>query len=265
MARHHSPSMLCNRIALSGLIASIALVASAVAAQPSASPTLEDVAYQDCLSLARRQPEDGFAHAQTWSETGGGLPAAHCAALALIELKHYADAAARLEALLPLAQKQVPHLSVQLLDQAANAWLLADQPQRAKALLDIALQASPDQADLLIDRALASAALQDHSAAAADLSRALTLDPTRAEAYALRASARRHLKDFGGAMEDAETALAIEPRLPEGLLERGILRAQTGDRSGARADLIQLRMIAPDSPAAETAGRVIEQMDVRAE
>lgn len=257
--------MSLNRIAFCALAASVALVASALDAQPSASPTLEDAAYQDCLSLMRRNPEEGFAHAQTWQATGGGLPAAHCAALALVELRHYADAAARLEELLPAAQKQVPHLSVLLLDQAANAWLLADQPQRAKALMDIAITAAPDQPDLLIGRALAAAALQDHASAAADLSRALNLDPTRAEAYALRAAARRQLKDMGGAMEDAETALAIEPGLPEGLLERGILRSLQGDRRGARADLIQVRMIVPDTPAAETAGRVIEQLDVRTE
>src|SRR5690606_4784209 len=157
-------------------------IAASVDAQPSASPALEDVAYQDCLSLMRRNPEEGFAQAQVWQATGGGLPAAHCAALALVELKHYADAAARPEELLPQAEKQVPQLTVALLDQAANAWLLANQPQRARALMDIAVKASPDQPDLLIDRALSLAALKDHAAAAADLSRALAIDPTRAEA-----------------------------------------------------------------------------------
>ena len=253
------------RITLSLLAASVAFIAASVDAQPSAAPALEDVAYQDCLSLVRRNPEEGFAQAQVWQATGGGLPAAHCAALALVELKHYGDAAMRLEELLPLAEKQVPQLSVALLDQAANAWLLADQPQRAKALMDIAIQASPDQPDLLIDRALSLAALKDHAGAAADLSRALTIDPTRSEAYALRAAARRQLNDLGGALEDAETALAIEPRLPEALLERGILRAQKGDRRGARADLIQVRMLSPDTPSADTAGRIIEQLDVKAD
>lgn len=251
------------RITLSLVAASVAFLAAAVDAQQSASPALEDVAYQDCLSLVRRNPEEGFAQAQVWEATGGGLPAAHCAALALVELRHYGDAATRLEALLPQAEKQVPQLSVALLDQAANAWLLADQPQRAKALMDIAIKAAPDQPDLLIDRALSLAALQDHAGAAADLSRALAIDPTRAEAYALRASARRQLNDLGGALEDAETALAIEPRLPEALLERGILRSLKGDRRGARADLIQVRMLSPDTPGADTAGRIIEQLDVK--
>lgn len=245
------------------LAASVAFIAGAVDAQPS--PALQDIAYQDCLSLMRRNPEDGFAQAQVWQATGGGLPAAHCAALALVELKHYADAAARLEALLPQAEKQAPQLTVALLDQAANAWLLADQPQRARQLMDIAIKSAPDQPDLLIDRALSAAAMQDHAAALADLNRALTVDPTRSEAYALRASAKRQLSDPGGALEDAETALAIEPRLPEALLERGILRAQKGEQRGARADLVQVRLIAPDTPAADAAGRVIEQLDVKAE
>jgi tetratricopeptide (TPR) repeat protein len=253
------------KIASCAAFASLALLSMGSIAQTSQSRALEDIAYQDCLSLVRRNPEEGFAQAQVWQSTGGGLAAAHCGALALVELKHYADAADRLEQLLPLAEKQAPHLTVAILDQAANAWLLAEQPQRARQLLDIAVNAAPHQSDILIDRAIALAALDDHAAARADLDRALSLEPTRADAYALRASARRQLNDPAGALEDAETALALEPRLPEALLERGILRLNIGDRKGARADLIQVRLIAPDSPAAVAAGRYIEEMDVKAD
>ncbi|HEX6958782.1 MAG TPA: hypothetical protein VF194_12415 [Ferrovibrio sp.] len=249
-------------------IASLALLPEAALAAGDAmqkSRVLEDEAYRDCLAQIRKDPEEGFAQAQVWQATGGGLPAAHCAALALVELKHYGDAADRLEKLLPEAEKHAPHLTVAILDQAANAWLLAERPVRARELLDIAVKAAPDQPDILIDRAVALGALQQDAAARADLDRALSLDPTRAEAYALRASARRHLRDAAGAMEDVETALAIEPRLPEALLERGILKFDKGDRKGARADLIQVRLIAPDSPSAVTAGKYIERMDVKGE
>lgn len=236
----------------------------AAAQQPvQQSTVLQDAAYQDCLSLVRRNPEDGFAQAQLWQATGGGLPAQHCAALALVELRHYGDAADRLEKLLPLAEKQAPHLTVALLDQAANAWLLAEQPQRAKQLLDIALKAAPETSDLLIDRALALAALNEYAAAKRDLDLALRVDPTREDALALRAAARRQTGDMTGALEDAETALAIQPRLPEALLERGILRLGKGDKAGARRDLVEVRLVAPDSPAAVSAGQYIEQMDVR--
>ena len=63
-------------------------------------------------------------------------------------------------------------------------------------------------------------------------------------------------------MEDVQLALALAPRLPEALLERGILRRAAGDLAGARDDWLQIRMGAPDSVAAETAGRLLEQMDL---
>lgn len=253
------------KIVSPALCASLLLAVTSAAAQQSLqnSTVLQDEAYQDCLSLLRRNPEEGFAQAQLWQSTGGGLPAQHCAALALVEMRHYGDAADRLEKLLPLAEKQAPHLTVAILDQAANAWLLAEQPERAKQLLDIALKAAPETSDLLIDRALALAALNDYAAAKRDLDVTIRLDPTREDALALRASARRQTGDMAGAMEDAETALAIQPRLPEALLERGILRLNKGDKQGARRDLIEVRLVAPDSPAAVSAGQYIEQMDVK--
>jgi len=254
-----------RKIGLLLILTSLAAPAlsSVVRAQPSPSRALEDQAYQDCLALMRRNPEEGFAQAQTWQATGGGLPAAHCAALSLVEMKHYGDAADRLEKLLPMAEKQAPHLSVALLDQAANAWILADQPQRAVQLLTIALKVVPDTPDLLIDRAMAHAAMQDYTSARSDLDRALGIAPMREDAMALRAAARRQTGDTAGAMQDAEAALTIEPRMPEALLERGILRSLAGDKRGARADLIQVRLLAPDTAAAVTAGQYIEQIDVK--
>src|SRR3546814_16188639 len=112
------------RFMLSLLVASVAFIATAVDAQPSDSAALDDVAYQDCLSLVRRNPDAGFAPAQVWQATGGGLPAATFAALALVELKHYGDAAARLDDLLPLAEKQVLAFSVLLPAKDANTWQL---------------------------------------------------------------------------------------------------------------------------------------------
>jgi tetratricopeptide (TPR) repeat protein len=256
---------LLSKIVAPAVLASLLAISLPATAQQSlqGSTVLQDAAYQDCLALVRRNPEEGFSQAQLWQATGGGLPAQHCAALALVELKHYGDAADRLEKLLPLAEKQAPHLTVAILDQAANAWLLADQPQRARQLLDVALKAAPETPDLLIDRALSFAALNDYPAAKRDLDVALRVDPAREDALALRASARRQTGDLAGAMEDAETALAIQPRLPEALLERGILRLEKGDKRGARADLIEVRLIAPDTPAAVSAGEYIEKMDVR--
>src|SRR3546814_14801230 len=64
-------------------------------------------------------------------------------------------------------------------------------------------------------------------------------------------------------MEDVETALAIDARSPEALLERGILRFEKGDLAGAHKAFIQVRLLAPDSAAAVSAGKYIEPIDVQ--
>lgn len=245
------------------LVSLLLLQASPQAFAPAfAQRSLDAVSYQDCLNLSRSRPEEAFATAQNWQASGGGLPAGHCAALALFELKHYGDAADRLEKLLPEAEAQAPQLVTDLVAQAANAWLLAGLADRARKLLDIAVAARPDALELRLDRAQALAELNDYAAAEADLDHVLQLAPTRDDAMALRAAARRLRNNPAGALEDAETALALNSRNVEALLERGYLRHAAGDRRGARTDLIQVRLMAPDTPAAEAAGREIEAIDL---
>ncbi len=259
-------------ILLAGLLPLQALPQAAFSAQaqspqmqppPASQPRgLDAASYQDCLNQARSRPEEAFAWAQTWQATGGGLPAGHCAALALFMLGHYGDAADRLEQLLPAAEREAPQLVTELVAQAANAWLAAGLADRARKLLDIAVTARPEAVELRLDRAQALAELNDYAAAEADLDHALQLAPTRDDAMALRAAARRLRGNTAGALEDAETALALNSRNAEALLERGYLRHLAGDKRGARADLQQVRQIAPDSPAAEAATREIEAIDL---
>jgi tetratricopeptide (TPR) repeat protein len=240
--------------------------AAALLLGPAPAPAqtaLEALNYQDCLQAVRQNPEKGFAEAQIWMGTGGGLPAQHCAALALFELRHYGDAADRLEALLPVVERQAPHLLTEILSQAANAWLLDGQAVRAKSLLDIAIRSRPDLVELRLDRAQAMAELGQYPGALADLDQALKLDPARDDALAMRAAARRMTGELTGARDDAEAALGLNPRNAEALLERGILRRLAGDLRGARTDLLNVRMLAPETPAAEAAGRQIEEIDVK--
>src|SRR5579885_3320342 len=57
------------------------------------------VAYDNCMSQARDNPSAARAYAQSWSERGGGHPADHCLAVALVGLKQYRAGASRLETL----------------------------------------------------------------------------------------------------------------------------------------------------------------------
>ena len=233
------------------------------AAQPG-----EEAAYQRCLSEIEFNPNQAFDEALIWRDRGGGIPARHCAALALIALEEYTAAAERLE---ELADQTATRAAAQamrpaMLGQAGNAWLLADRPDRAYSVLSAALallpEAEPARADILIDRARALAAQAQWAAAEADLSASLSLAPDRVDGYIFRATARRFLERSEAAFEDIETALALEPARPEALLERGILHRLAGRDAAARGDWLMLLSVTGEGAAATVAQRNLEMMDV---
>ncbi|MDE2228466.1 MAG: hypothetical protein KGL11_05425 [Alphaproteobacteria bacterium] len=212
--------------------------------------------YDSCLAQAHRDPEAALKTARTWRQAGGGFPAEHCAAIALVALKRYAEAAQRLEALAGAMMSESATLRGDALDQAGQVWLLANQPDRAKAAFDGALSFDPRNSEFLIDRAEALADGEHYWEAIDDLNRALDLDPDSVDALVFRASAYRHV---GGAdalalaQADVERALKLAPNSVPGLLERGNIRRLRGDAAGAKADWQRVVALAPQSPAAQYA------------
>ncbi len=247
-------------LAVIGLVAGLAVFVL-VDAAPAAELD-HAAAYRDCMALAKSRPQDGFEKALGWRSFGGGTAAEHCAAVALIELEQFGEAATRLERLADDALEE-PEIKSGLYAQAGQAWLLEGRPEAATQALSRAIGLTPGQADLYIDRAQAWAARKNFAAAELDLTTALNLEPSRADVYALRASARRFMDRPNAALADAELALELEPANPEALLERGILRRLRGDAAGARADWLRILNGMPDSDAAAPARRNIELMDVK--
>ena len=217
--------------------------------------------YRHCLHQAKTVPDDGYEESLAWSMMGGGEPARHCMALARIGQKQYDDGAKRLEV---LAQEshQSSAMRAEMLSQAAQAWILAGNFDRADADQRTALMLAPDQVDILVDNAVTLGEVHHYKEAAEILTRVLTTHPDRIDAMILRASARRFLDDRQGALNDIEHALLLDPADPDALLERGILRRLNGDDKGARADWIHVLSVAPTSPAADSARRNLEIMDV---
>lgn len=218
--------------------------------------------YKACLKLTRLEPEAAFESALTWRDQGGGFPARHCAALALVQLKKYHLAAPRLEKLAEDMMAAGSAHVIDLLNQTGNIWLLAKDPVRADAVFSAALEIEPDNIGLLIDRARALAVAENYQTALGDLNKALQLDPARPDALAFRASAYRHLGDRVRALEDAELALSLEPGLVDALLERGILYRLDGRNDLARGDWLKVLEISPYSPAGELARTNIEKLDI---
>ena len=242
----------------------MALAGPAAAASPAARqlPGVNASSeYGRCLALAHAKPEEALKRATAWRDDGGGFPAEHCTAVALISLKRYAEAAKRLEALAGAMMREAPDLRAAALDQAGQAWLLGGEAGKAKAAFDAALAFAPKDPDLLIDRAEAYAEAGRYWDAIDDLNDALEVAPKRADALIYRASAYRRVGGLDLALQDVQQALKLDPKSVPGLLERGNIRRLRGDAAGAKADWLMVEKLAPHSPAAADAKRNLAHLD----
>lgn len=220
--------------------------------------------YRACMAEALKTPNTAYVRAVRWRDLGGGSGAEHCAATALMGLELYKDAAARLETLAQTSKTE-PELKAQLLAQAAQAWLLDGNAERAEANITAALSLTPDNPDLLIDRAEAKAGRKDYTGALNDLDRALAFDSGQVDALVFRGTAKRYLDDLDGALADLNRALAMDISHADALLERGIVYRLKDNANAARQDWLMVLSIDPDSAAAEAARKNLEHMDVKKE
>ena len=218
--------------------------------------------YRQCMEEAERRPDSAYVRAVRWRDLGGGYGADHCAATAMMGMHQYKDAATRLERLAQTSKTE-PEIKAQLLGQAAQAWLLANEPARAEASASAALSLVPDNPELIIDRAQAMAARKDYVGALNDLDKAIRLDPGRADAFVFRATAKRYLDDLDGAMNDISQALVLDSNHVDGLLERGILQRLSDKPDAAREDWLRVLRLEPESMAADAARKNLEHMDVK--
>jgi tetratricopeptide (TPR) repeat protein len=230
---------------------------------PLRSEDAEAATYERCLTLAKEKPDAARVLAQSWLDRGGGHPADHCFAVALIGLRQYKEGALRLEQLGQAMLQAPASLRADVLDQAAQGWLLAGDPGRAYAADGAALELRPDDADLLVDRAEAAGSAGWFEKAIADLDRVLKADPARLDALIYRASAYRAEDRLDPALADITKALALAPDSVPALLERGNLRRLGGDIDGARQDWGRVAALAPGSAAAAAAKANIARLDTK--
>jgi regulator of sirC expression with transglutaminase-like and TPR domain len=219
--------------------------------------------YDACLKKADRHPDEALEMAMNALVDGSDLRAEHCAAVALVGLKQYGEAARRLDKLARTGSAGDAEMRAEIMDQAGNAWLLAGQAELATESFTAALMLMPGEAIYLIDRARASAALKKWAAAESDLSAALVSEPGNVEALVLRSSARRAQKNLQGAKGDITQALLLEDDNIEALAERGLIRAAGGDKTGARQDFLEVLKKAPHSAAAASARKEIEKLELK--
>ncbi len=234
---------------------------------PAAPPHPADAdaaAYERCMNLARQDPAAAKKLAEGWHQRSGAHPAEHCLAVALIGLKQYKEAADRLEKLGQAMVRAPAELRAGVLDQAAQAWLLAGDPGRAYAADGAALGLRPGDPDLLTDRAEAAGAAGWFAKAVDDLDRVLKTHPERLDALIYRATAYRELDRLDPALADIDAALKLSPDSVPALLERGNIRRLRGDADGAREDWDRIAALAPGSAAEAAAKANIERLAIPA-
>lgn len=228
---------------------------------PPAPPRIaSDPRYEACLAMVDRDPDGALAMAEKPADVGGADPASHCRALALVATGDPEAGAALLD---EIGRHAGPSEAARaaILQQAAEAWLMADAPNRAAASAGRALLLAPGNADLLTDQAAAEAALGNDDDALQNLLRAHQAAPDRADILAALGAAQRRLGQIDPARASLAAALAIDPDEPTALLERGIIQQQLGNLAAARADWQHTIVAAPQSDAADLARQNIELLD----
>jgi tetratricopeptide (TPR) repeat protein len=233
----------------------------------AAAPALDSQRYQTCLALVKSTPDKALNMATGWRAEGGGVPAMHCQALALIEQGNaqrgagVLDAAA--EALGP--QPKSKGFAGQLWAQAGNGWLLAGDNSRAVARLTTALGLLPDASEqrtyALVDRARAYADMQSWDKVIADLDSAAVAAPSNADVFLLRATAKRRTGDLAGARSDIQTAGTLAPDNVDVLIERGVSHAQSQQIDAALADWRRVVALSPGSDQAKVAQGYLKQLE----
>ena len=219
--------------------------------------------YDKCLALTKSDPGGARDFAERWQSRGGAHPADHCYAISLVELKQYKEGATRLETLAKAMIHAPASLRAEVLDQAAQAWLLAGDPARAYAADSAALDMLPNDPDILIDRAEAAGSEGWYDKALPDLDRVLKTDPTRIDALVYRATTYRQLDRLDDAATDINRAVVLAPNSPAALLERGDIRRLKGDINGARQDWVRVSELAPGSEADIEAKTNIERLELK--
>lgn len=220
--------------------------------------------YKACMALLDRDAAGALDSAVAWEKQGGGDPARHCKALALIRTGQVEDGALELERVgEAMPQKDAP-LAAEMFAQAGQAWTRSGNLQRALYAQNQGLKLNPKDVELLIDRAMTYGNSGMYFEALDDLNAAADLTPDNPDIYAMRAAAYRRLETPDLAQENVERALKLSPSHPAALLERGYLCRAKGDVEGARQDWLTVIQVMPNTDIAEEAQKNIERLDIKA-
>ncbi|WP_421789311.1 hypothetical protein [Hyphobacterium sp.] len=185
-------------------VAACAITASAANAQ-----NRDTERYLACLEQIEGNAEMAYEDGLAWRYEGGGWPARHCVARALIALGEEEEGAFRLQALAEAPDGGPTAMKVLYLAEAGEAWMVAGYPDEARRAYSRGVELSPQSAPMWLGRARTAAQLGEWAAAEADAAQAISFEPQNAEGWRTRAEARLELGDLAAAERDMTQALNL--------------------------------------------------------
>jgi tetratricopeptide (TPR) repeat protein len=237
------------------MLNALPLLLQLAAAQPL--PTLDEVQFAECLTLASKDPASAISSASLWAQEKGGYLARACHGFALASDFKFDLAVPMLTEAATLAEAKGDPRAARFWAQAGNAAIAAGQPDVAvdalgKALASNALD-NDERADSEVDRARAFVALGKNADGEAALATARQLAPENGAAWLLSATLARRLNKLPDALVIIQTAAALLPIDPAVALEAGNIAIAAGDDNTARTQWEQAIKIAPNCRQAVTA------------
>lgn len=232
--------------------------------QSAALPTFDEVRLRDCLTLAETDAPSAVVNANEWLKNKGGYLAQACLAAAYSKQNQHAKAAEQFAGAATKAGLAKDKIMPVLWAQAGDAALSAGDAAMAQGYLNTALTSGTLQrlarGAALLNRARAFVAMGQLEPAAGDLSEARRIMPGDPAAWLLSATLARRAGKLNEAQQFIKTAAALSPSDASVALEAGNIAASAGAYDIAREQWLQTIRITPQSPAADTARRLLEQL-----
>ena len=217
--------------------------------------------YDACIALIAADPARAEIEAGEWARFGGGAPARHCYALALVAIGASLVAA---DEMIAIAQEE-PGLPdearADILVQAGELLLDGDVPVTAQIVADQAVLLSKGGADALGLRGAAKLAQGRPQTAFEDLNAALAAKPGTVRMLVRRAAAQRQLGNAVAARDDAVFASERAPDNADAWLERGRAEAALGVKPAARTSLLRAIALDRDGRVGRAAQLALQRME----
>lgn len=228
-------------------------------AAPAGAQTVTD--YDDCIALVATDAGAAERAAGEWARFGGGAPARHCYALALIAVGAPGRAADELLGLAAEEGDLSEEARADVLVQAGELLLDEGDAVTAAAAADQALRLVAAHRGALGLRGAVKTASGDYAGAVRDLNRALAIGAPDPRLLIRRAAAHRLNGTPIAARDDAVFATETAPSMAAAWLERGRAEARLGDRGAARASFLEAIALDRTGPIGRGAQLALQRME----